>query len=143
MRPENHTAAAPHQDATAAHVSVESQQQYAIDFDAAKARRDAGMASALDHAESDEPGWGDHCLALLRQFACLQAEPFTCEAFRAWAYTRGLATPPEERAFGPVTQKAIRGGFIARVGYAPAASSNGAIKATYVSSNRESTKWPW
>lgn len=119
-------------DPAAGDVNVGSQQQFAIDFDAAKARRDAGMASALDHAESDEPGWGDHCLALLRQFACLQAEPFTCEQFRAWAYTRGLATPAEERAFGPVTQKAIRGGYIARVGYAPAASSNGSPKPLYL-----------
>ena len=107
--------------------------QLPIDFDAARARRDAGMASSLDHAESDTPGWGDHAFALLRQFACLQHKPWTCEQFRAWAYDRSLPKPAEERAFGPVTQRAIRAGLIHRVGYAPAASSNGSPKPQYQS----------
>lgn len=106
-------------------------EQTIIDFDAAAARRLAGMASSLDHAEQDEPGWAEHCFALLRQYACLQAEPWTCETFRAWAYARGLSKPDEERAFGPITQKAIRKGVIVRVGYAPAASSNGSPKPQY------------
>ena len=107
--------------------------QLGLDFEAARARRDAGMASSLEHAESDVPGWGDHAYALLRQFACLQDQPWTCEQFRPWAYSRGLAKPDEERAFGPVTQRAIRDGVIARVGYAPAASSNGSPKPQYQS----------
>jgi len=103
----------------------------AASFEAAKVRRDAGMASSLDHAEADSPGWADHCFTLLCEYAEGQVAPWTCEAFRAWAYERGLDKPDEERAFGPITQKAIRRGVIARVGYAPAASSNGSPKPQY------------
>lgn len=105
--------------------------QLPIDFSAATARREAGMSSALNHADDDAPGWGDTAYALLRQFAALHAEPWTCEQFRPWAYARGLTRPPEERAFGPITQKGIRAGVISRVGYAPAASSNGSPKPQY------------
>lgn len=106
--------------------------QLAIDFDAARARREAGMTSALEHAESDAPGWGDRAYALLVEFAREHAaDPWTCEQFRPWAYARGLSRPDEERAFGPVTQRAIRAGAIVRVGYAPAASSNGSPKPQY------------
>lgn len=109
-----------------------SQKQAIIDFNAANARQDLGMTSSLQHANSAVPGWGEHALALLRQYACLQAEPFTIEQFRAWAYGRGLPVPAEERSFGSVTRKAIRGGVMVRVGYAPATSSNNSPKATYV-----------
>ncbi len=106
--------------------------QSAFDFDAAAARRDAGMASALDHAEADVPGWGDRCLDLMRAFAAQERQPWTCEEFRAYAYAHDLPPPDEQRAFGPVTQRAIRAGLIRRVGYAPAASSNGSPKPVYV-----------
>lgn len=102
--------------------------QLDLDF---RARRDAGMARARDHAEADVPGWGDHAYALLHQYALDQRMPWTCEAFRPWAYDRGLPVPANERAWGPVVQRAIRAGLIERVGYAPAASSNGSPKATY------------
>lgn len=105
--------------------------QYQINFDVAAARREAGMASALDHAESDAPGWGDTCLDYMRRYALRQSDPWTCEEFRAWAYALGLPMPAEQRAFGPVTQRAIRAGLIQRVGYAPAASSNGSPKPVY------------
>jgi len=100
-------------------------------MDEARARRDAGMASALDHAEQDAPGWGEQCFSLLRTYAAMQHHDFTIETFRAWAHAHGLPMPPESRAFGPVTQRAIRESVIVRTGYAPAASSNGSQKPVY------------
>lgn len=105
--------------------------QFPLDFEAARARRDAGMASALDHAEDESPGWADRAFDLLVQYATEQAHPFTIEAFRWWAEAGGFEHPPESRAYGPITQKAIRRGVIARIGYAPAASSNGSPKPLY------------
>lgn len=105
--------------------------QQTIDFEAARARRDQGMTRCADKAERESSGWNDHALALMRHYALAQVLPWTIEQFRPWAYGRGLAKPDDERAFGSTTQRAIRLGYIERVGYAPAASSNGAPKATY------------
>jgi hypothetical protein len=102
-----------------------------LDFEAARARRAAGMASAFEHAESDVPGWGAQCFQMLVAYAAEQHHSFTIETFRAWAHARGLPVPAESRAFGPVTQRAIRQGVIVRTGYAPAASSNGSPKPVY------------
>ena len=105
--------------------------QLPIDFQAARARRDQGMASSEAHANDDAPGWSDQCFVLLCRFVDERTEPFTIEDFRPWAYSRGLSKPAEERAFGGVTQRAIRQGVMVRVGYKPTASSNGAVRATY------------
>jgi len=93
------------------------------------------MASSLAHAESDAPGWAAQCYSLLCEYAATQHE-FQIEQFRAWAYAHGLPKPDEERAFGPITQKAIRHSVIVRTGYAPAESSNGSPKATYTRTAR-------
>lgn len=105
--------------------------QLAIDFTAAKARRDSGMSSSLTHADDVEAGWSDHAYGLLVRYAGEQSHPFTIEGFRWWAASHGLADPPDSRAFGGVTQRAIRRSVIVRVGYAPAASSNGSPKPIY------------
>lgn len=104
----------------------------------ALARRDAGMASAADHAEQDSPGWGARAFASVRDqcIAFGRSEPFTMEDARHWAYAMGLEEPAEERAWGPVTRKLVRDGIIEPVGYAPAASSNGSPKRTYLITGR-------
>lgn len=101
------------------------------DFDAARLARDHGMAASLAHADQDEPGWSDRAFALLVQYAQQEPHPFTIEGFRWWAESNGLGHPPESRAYGGVTRRAIARGAIERVGYAPAASSNGSPKPLY------------
>lgn len=105
--------------------------QAVIDFEAAARRRAAGMASSAGHADDDAPGWGERALAYLQRYSLVASSPWNVEQFRAWAYGAGLDRPDEERAFGAVTQKALRTGVIERAGYAPAASSNGSIKPLY------------
>lgn len=96
------------------------------------AKRDAGMASALQHAEDDAPGWGERAYqSLTGVFRLFGSQDITMEDARCYAYATGLDVPDEQRAFGPVTQKLIRDGIIEPVGYAPAASSHGSPKRTY------------
>jgi len=102
-----------------------------IDWDKAQRRRDRGMASAVRHTCEEAPGWPDRAYGYLQRYAGLDLEPWTIEQFRAWAIEQGLDRPAEERAYGGVTQRALRNGLIVRVGYAPAASSNGSAKALY------------
>lgn len=105
--------------------------QFPLDFTSARNRREAGMQSSVEHANSDAPGWADRAFDALTQYAKEQRAPFTIESFRWWAEARGLEHPPESRAYGGITQRAMKRGVIVRVGYAPAASSNGSPKATY------------
>lgn len=109
-------------------------EQQVIDLDAAVRRRDAGMAASLDHAERTLDGWADYAYGLLLWFSDGHSDPWTVEAFRAWAAAQGLPPPPDLRAFGGVTQRALRRGVITKVGYAPAASSNGSPKPLYLRS---------
>lgn len=102
-----------------------------LDFEAAKERRERGITASLGHADAVAPPWSEAAYRLLTQYLHGHNAPFTVEQFRAWAYDRGLGRPPDERAFGGVTQRAIRAGVMERVGYAPAASSNNSPKALY------------
>lgn len=96
-------------------------------------RRDDGMASSAEHAERAQPGWSERARAYVQRYPIIFGweTPFTMEQARQWAYAMGLDRPPEERAWGAVTQKLVRDGIIEPVGYAPAASSNGSPKRTY------------
>lgn len=101
-------------------------------------RRDERMASSAQHAEEAQPGWGERARESLQRCPIIfgSYEPFTMEQARQWAYAMGLDRPPEERAWGAVTQKLVRDGVIEPVGYAPAASSNGSPKRTYILKGR-------
>lgn len=103
------------------------------DMARAMERRDEGMASSEEHAEAAAPGWGERAFASVRDHGIIfgRDTPFTMEDARRWAYGMGLDQPPDERAWGSVTQKLIRDGVIEPVGYARAASSNGSPKRTY------------
>jgi len=122
----------PHVDDRGGHVTVTCTRQGSAH---SGERRERGMASSLAHAESDAPGWAAQCYALLCEYAASHHE-FQIEQFRAWAYANGLPKPDEERAFGSVTQRAIRASVIVRTGYAPAASSNGSAKPVYARTAR-------
>jgi hypothetical protein len=106
--------------------------QTEIDFTAAREAAERGIQSSAQHAEDDRPGWGESALAWLRFHAEVSEGEFTMEQFRQMA-SMVLPEPPDLRAWGSVTQKAIRQGIIRKTGgYAPAASSNGSPKPLYV-----------
>lgn len=102
-------------------------------LDLAVSRGKTGMKRAADHADNDSPGWTERAYQALRSYVegRLHSETFTIEQAREVA---GLLVdePPDGRAWGAVTQRAIRAGLIVRTGeYAPAASSNGSPKPLY------------
>lgn len=94
----------------------------------------AGMTSSAAHAEDDAPGWAERAFASVRDHYIIfgNITPFTMEDARSWAYAMGLDRPAEERAWGSVTQRLVRERVIEPVGYAPATSSNGSPKRTYL-----------
>ena len=98
----------------------------------ASARRDAGMEPVRDSAEREVPNWTALALDAVRRFAAHQGGYFTMEQCRAVVQAE-LPHQPRLRAWGGVTQSAIRAGFIepVRGQYAPAASSNGSPKPMY------------
>lgn len=90
-----------------------------------------GMERAVEHAERERPGWSECALAALSRFARIQDDEFTIEKARE-AVRAVVPDPPDGRAWGAVTQLAIRRGFIVKTGhFASAVSSNGSPKRTY------------
>lgn len=90
--------------------------QVAIDFDVARAARDAGMAQSLAHAERVNDGWGDIALAWLTNYARVHRE-FAGYQFIAFLRDAGRTMPPDDRAFGAVFKRAAKAGVIERCGY--------------------------
>lgn len=92
----------------------------------------AGMAAAADHADAVVAGWTDIafdalCLAV-RSFG---AAEFTVEDLRS-KVEYDIPSPPDRRAWGSVTRRAITEGVIVKTGaYSAAISSNGSPKMTY------------
>lgn len=111
-------------------------QQLALDFTAAKTRGDLGAERAARRAERAEPGWIDRAAEAVREVAQVSlahfvAGEFTIEQARA-LNSADLPTPPDGRAWGHVTRRAVQLGYIQPTGgYAPAASSNGSPKRLY------------
>jgi hypothetical protein len=96
----------------------------------ARTRAERGIQSSADHAG---PSWCESAAVYVRWFFRIHRKPQTMESCRLWAYQRGLEVPKEERAWGSVTQRALREKTIAPTGgYAKAASSNLSPKALYV-----------
>lgn len=102
-----------------------------------KAAADAGIKRAEDHAERTEPGWVDRAAEAVRDYATRHSyrsdEPseFTIERVREFMGS-SIPPPPDGRAWGSVTRRALVLGYIEPTGgYAPAASSNGSPKRLY------------
>lgn len=98
--------------------------QLAIDFDAAVQARELGMARSAAHANEVESEWTGQALGLLVAFALQVGRAFLVEEARAWAEAQGLPPPPDLRAWGTVTRRAMAKKRITKVGFGPAASSN-------------------
>lgn len=96
----------------------------------ARAKAERGIRSSEEHAGAS---WCESAAVYVRWFFRIHRKPQTMEACRMWSYSRGLPIPEEERAWGSVTQRALREKTIAPTGgYAKAASSNLSPKALYV-----------
>jgi hypothetical protein len=78
--------------------------------------KEIGMAKAIDHAESDIPGWGDLALHYVERFvrSGVQRHGFTAMDIRHWAYEAGLPAAPTNWAWGSVMRRAARQGLIAK-----------------------------
>jgi hypothetical protein len=98
--------------------------QGALDFQAARARRD----EALTRVEASAGTWVDEAYAFLVAYAREHAEVF-CDSL--WA--AGLRRPSNPKALGSVMQRAARAGVIAKVGYRPSVYSNLAPKPLWAS----------
>lgn len=85
------------------------------------ARRDDGIARAIEHAGQR---WKRLARGYVLEYLAAQSESFLAEDARAFAERLGFEAPPDGRAWGAVIQGAAREGLIAKVGYAPAKSSN-------------------
>ena len=102
----------------------------------AKASANVGIQRASDRAERTEPGWVDRAAEAVRDYVRLHVarsdEPseFTIERVRE--FMASVPPAPDGRAWGAVTRRALKLGYIvATDGYAPAASSNGSPKRLY------------
>jgi hypothetical protein len=89
-------------------------------FEAAQ-RRDKGIHDSAGHAGGE---WVDDALTYVEAFTRHTDGPFLGEQVREWAEARGLAAPPDGRAWGAVMQAAKRRHLLRSCGYAPARSSN-------------------
>lgn len=110
--------------------------QLALNFEAARTRGDLGAERAAHRAERNSPGWIDVAAEKIRDYVRLDAAgmamDFTIEKARQWAADKNLPAPPDARAWGHVTRRAVKLGYIVETGeYAPAASSNGSPKRLY------------
>ena len=86
--------------------------------------------AAADRAERLDPGWIANAVDEVRAFAQRFAGPFTIEQARL--HCSPLPKGADARAWGAITQAAMRRGYIEKTGeYAPVASSNGSPKPLY------------
>jgi hypothetical protein len=89
----------------------------------AVARRDSGIARAVEHADREEPDWYSNAFRLLQRFLERHEGDFLAEDVVAWADGR-IVHPPDARAWGGVIRRAAIAGLIRKNGYAPANTSN-------------------
>jgi hypothetical protein len=80
----------------------------------ARERRDEAIKKVGDAADRRNADWCNKACEALRQFARKQAGVWTIELARA-QFEKNLPAPGELRAWGRVTQMAVRKGYIERV----------------------------
>ena len=89
-----------------------------LSLDDARRVRDQKMQQVLDHAEREQPKWGDLALAYLKRYA------ETHDRFVGWFVTQAadltgaVPTPPTLKSWGSIFSKAARDGWLVKDGYA-------------------------
>lgn len=79
------------------------------------AGRDRGMGTALAHAESATPKWGDLALGYIKEFAA-RGKTFIAPEVREFAYAHGLPIAPTQYAWGGPFLRAAKAGVIRKMG---------------------------
>lgn len=95
------------------------------EISAARLLRDAGMETAVRHADAVDEGWSDRAYQFLVDF--VGANPvgrFMAEDVRSAAEKNWLPLPPDNRAWGFVVARAAKAKIIKRVGYGPQTSAS-------------------
>jgi len=77
-----------------------------IDFSVAMERAELGMQRSADHANRTESEWTGQALGMLCAIGA-ELTDFTVEEVREIAEVRGLPDPPDKRAWGAVTRRAL------------------------------------
>ena len=85
--------------------------------DSGKVLRDLGMQQAIDHADTDSPGWSERAYEALKEYLKRHSGEFMGEDVRLWAYQDyKLERADNHRAWGSVINRAARNGLIRKVG---------------------------
>lgn len=96
--------------------------------DRARAKRDAGITKAVNHADAVRTNWSleayKHFCAFAQRSKRRANRTFLTEEVRQYAERQGLPPPPDGRAWGGVTVKLVREGLIRSCGYIPQQSPN-------------------
>ena len=95
------------------------------------AAKATGLAAAHASADSNGHGWTTLAVSALDTYARLATAPFTAEQARE-EIGNLVPEPQDARAWGAAISAAIRQGCLKAVGYAPARSSHGSPKRTYL-----------
>jgi hypothetical protein len=95
-----------------------------LDISFGRVNRDAGMRRTEKNTNALNPGWVEECMKLFRVWLDhLKHGDFQMEDFRAYAMS--VMEPPSHlRVFGVIAVKAVKAGWIVRVGMAKVDSSN-------------------
>lgn len=109
-----------------------------LDLVSAKAAGEKGMLTAATHAEEVLPGWNERAFRLFMQYAAGNPDGFQTDEARAWAEAVGLEAPPDKRAWGGVTTRALKSGLIKAVGYRKqaAVTCHGSPKAVWAATDK-------
>ena len=94
------------------------------DLFAARERGKTGSRRASERADRAVEGWTERAAYAIGEYARFGG-PFLIEDV---SKTEMIWAPPDPRAWGHATRLAVKRGWIKKVGYAPAASSNGSPK---------------
>lgn len=89
-------------------------------------RKQVGIETATNQAESVEPGWNEKADHMFREW--LKGWPvgytFLIEDFRTWSSIFGLSDPPSKRTFGAIPLRAKKKNLIRAAGLAKTKSKN-------------------
>lgn len=104
-----------------------------MDYESAKAAAEIGIARSADHADAVHDGWVDDAVESLREAIASfpRGSDFTIEQVRQ--RIKNLPDPPDLRAWGAVTRRAVKLNYVVKTNnFRTATSSNNSPKPLYV-----------
>jgi hypothetical protein len=104
-----------------------------LDYESAKTAAEVGITRSATHANAVHEGWVDDAVESLRMAIALfpRGSDFTIEQVRQ--KITNLPKPPDLRAWGSVTRRAVKLNYVIKSGnFRTAVSSNNSPKPLYV-----------